>query len=138
VEREAAGLDSRFPDVAWHARAVRASLEAYAGWASEPARRFRSGAAFLTNGIVEAMEAGGIEVDLTLEPAASLARRAVHVPTSVDVSPIVGRYTAPHKGQIALTEPLPVSEHLAIQPRRVQSRKVEHSHQTETPWGHST
>ena len=89
-----------FHDVAWHARAVRASLDAYAGWAGEPARRFRSGAAFLTNGIVEALEAGGIEVDLTLEPATSWARQAVHVPTSIDVSPIVGQHTdcrgAPH------------------------------------------
>jgi len=89
-----------FQDVAWHARAVRASLEAYAGWAGAPARRFRSGAAFLTNGIVEAMEAGGVEVDLTLEPAGNWGRQAAHVPTSIDVSPIVGRYTdcraAPH------------------------------------------
>jgi hypothetical protein len=77
-----------FHDVAWHARAVRASLEGHAGWAREPARRSRSGAAFLTNGIVEAMEADGIEVDLTLELAASWARQAVHGPTSIDATAV--------------------------------------------------
>ena len=90
-----------FEDAAWHARTVRGSLEAYAGWAGEPARRFRGGAGFLTNGIVETLEARGVEVDLTLEPVVSWGLEAVHVPTSIDVSPIVGRFTdcrtAPHR-----------------------------------------
>jgi len=90
-----------FDDARWLARTVRASLEAYAGWAGEPARRFRGGAGFLSNGIIEELEAGGVEVDLTLEPVASWGLEAVHVPTSIDASPVVGRYTdcrtAPHR-----------------------------------------
>src|SRR5262249_44977926 len=90
-----------FDDARWLARTVRASLEAYAGWAGEPARRFRGGAGFLSNGIIEALEAGGGEGDLTLEPVASWGLEAVHVPTSIDASPFVGRYTdcrtAPHR-----------------------------------------
>lgn len=90
-----------FDDATWHARTIRASLEAYAGWAGELARRFRGGAGFLTNGIVETLEAGGVEVDLTLEPVVSWALEAGYVPTSVDASPIVGRPTdcrsAPHQ-----------------------------------------
>ena len=56
---------------------------------------------FLSDGIIEALEAGGVEVDLTLEPVASWGLEAVHVPTSIDASPVVGRYTdcrtAPHR-----------------------------------------
>ena len=36
------------------------------------------------------------------------------------------------------SERLPVPEHLAIEPRRGRSRKVERSHRSETQWKHST
>ena len=74
-EGEAYAWIHDFHDAAWHTRAVRAALEAYAGWAGEPARRFGSAAAFLTKRIVQEMESGGVELDLIPEPAASWGLR---------------------------------------------------------------
>jgi hypothetical protein len=82
-----------FADAAWLTRCTRFSLEAYAQWAGSPARRFRAGAGFLTNEIVDAIEQCGIKVDLTLEPTVSWGLDATDVTTSLDASPIVGSYT---------------------------------------------
>lgn len=82
-----------FADAAWLAHCTRFSLEAFARWAGSPALRFRSGAGFLTNEIVEAIHQCGVKVDLSLEPVAGWGLNASDVNTSVDTSPIVGAYT---------------------------------------------
>jgi hypothetical protein len=82
-----------FGDAAWHAHVTRFSLEAYAGWAGSPAQRFRSGAGFLTNEIVEVLDRWGVQVELSLEPVAGWGLGSSNVPTAVDTSPLVGTYT---------------------------------------------
>lgn len=82
-----------FADVNWHAHVTSFSLDAYARWAGSPALRFRSGAGFLTNGIVDVIDRSGVKVDLTLEPVAGWGLAASAVPTGIDSSPIVGAYT---------------------------------------------
>ncbi len=82
-----------FGDAEWVAYSTRFSLEAHARWAGARVQRFRSGAAFLTNEIVEVIDRCGVEVDLTLEPVAGWALSAADVPTSIDTSPIVGVFT---------------------------------------------
>jgi len=77
----------------WPAHATRFALAAYSEWAGAPAQRFRAGAGFLTNRIVEAAEQAGVEVDLSLEPVTGWGVSASVVPTGVDSSPIVGAYT---------------------------------------------
>jgi len=82
-----------FADAAWLADCTRSSLEAYARWAGSPARRFRTGAGFLSNEIVDVMDQCGVQVELGLEPVAGWGLEGTHVPTSVDTSPMVGAYT---------------------------------------------
>jgi hypothetical protein len=82
-----------FADAEWLTRCTRFSLEAYARWAGSPARRFRAGAGFLSNEIVDVIEQCGVKVDLSLEPVAGWGLEATDVPTSLDASPIVGNYT---------------------------------------------
>lgn len=81
-----------FADAAWLAHCTRFSLDAYARWAGSPARRVRAGAGFLSNGIVDVMDQCGVKVELGLEPVAGWGLDAMHVPTSVDTSPMVGAY----------------------------------------------
>lgn len=82
-----------FGDGDWQADATRFALEAYGQWAGAPARLFRAGAGFLTNGIVEAAEQAGVEIDLSLEPVTGWGVNASAVPSGTDSSPIVGAYT---------------------------------------------
>jgi len=82
-----------FGDGDWHAHSTRFALDAYARWAGCPAERFRSGAGFLTNGIVDVIDQCGIKVDLTLEPVSGWGLVASAVAAGVDSSPIVGPYT---------------------------------------------
>jgi hypothetical protein len=82
-----------FGDPEWQASATRFALEAFGHWAGTPARRFRAGAGFLTDQVVEAAERAGVEVDLTLEPVTGWGVTARAVPTGVDSSPIIGAYT---------------------------------------------
>lgn len=79
-------------DTEWLVRCVRSSLEAYAQWAGSPARRFRAGAGFLSNEIVDVLDQCGVKVDLGLEPVAGWGLDATEVPTSLDASPIVGNF----------------------------------------------
>jgi hypothetical protein len=82
-----------FEDVQWQTYATRFALDAFGRWAGAPARRFRVGAGFLTNQIVEAAEQAGVEVDLSLEPVTSWGMHASAVRSGVDSSPIVGAFT---------------------------------------------
>ena len=79
-------------DAAWLAHCTRAALDAFAQWDGRPARRFRAGAAFLANEIVEVLDQCGVEVELSLEPVAGWWLTASDVATAVDTSPIVGVY----------------------------------------------
>lgn len=49
-----------FSDGGWQGSATRFALEAFGEWAGTPVRRFRAGAAFLSNRIVEAAERAGV------------------------------------------------------------------------------
>ena len=82
-----------FADADFHAHTVRFALDAFARWAGAPATRYRAGAGFLTNGMVEALDQCGVAVELGLEPVAGWGLAASAVPSGVDESPIVGRYT---------------------------------------------
>lgn len=83
-------------DPAWLTACTRASLEGFARWAGAPAQRFRSGAAFLSNEIVAALEEHGVDVDLTLEPVSGWGLHAMEVVTAIDRSPLVGWYSDCH------------------------------------------
>jgi hypothetical protein len=82
-----------FADHDWIAQATRSALDAYARWNGSPAQRFRGGAGFLTNGIIEVAEQCGVKVDLTLELGVALGFTWWKVPSAIDNSPILGRYT---------------------------------------------
>ena len=82
-----------FADAAWLADCTRLSLEGFARWAGTPARRVRAGAGFLTNEMVDVMDECGVKVELGLEPVAGWGLGGIHVPTSMDTSPMVGAYT---------------------------------------------
>jgi hypothetical protein len=84
-----------FADATWLAHSTRFALDAYASWAGAPAQRFRAGAGFLTNGIVDVIDQCGVRVDLTLEPITNWVS-ASDIPTGVDSSPMVGTYTDCH------------------------------------------
>lgn len=79
-------------DVSWLRACTASSLAIFADATGTPARHIRFGAGFLCNEIVDAAEAHGVFVDLTLEPVAGWGLRATDVPTTVDSSPIVGAY----------------------------------------------
>jgi len=81
-----------FADAEWLEHCTRFSLEAYAKWAGAPARRFRSGAGFLTNEIVALVDQCGVQVDLTIEPVAGWGLSETSVDSRVDKSPMVGAY----------------------------------------------
>jgi hypothetical protein len=85
-----------FGDPSWHAQSTTFALDAFARWSGSPALRFRSGAGFLTNGIVDVIDRCGVRVDLTLEPVSGWGLAASNVPTGIDSSPIVGAYTDCH------------------------------------------
>lgn len=85
-----------FADADWHARSVGAALDGFAAWAGTPAQRYRAGAGFLTNGMVNVLEQRGVGVELSLEPVAGWGLHASDVPSGVDASPIVGPYTDCH------------------------------------------
>lgn len=82
-----------FADAGWLAHCTRFSLEAFAGWAGSPARRFRAGAGFLSNEIVDVIDECGVKVELGLEPVAGWGLEDTEVSTSIDASPMVGAYT---------------------------------------------
>jgi hypothetical protein len=81
-----------FSDGEWQADSTRFALEAFGEWAGTPARRFRAGAAFLTDRIVETAESAGVAVDLSLEPVTGSIVGAATVRSAVDETPMVGLY----------------------------------------------
>jgi hypothetical protein len=85
-----------FGDASLHAHSIRFALDVYARWAGVPARRFRSGAGFLTNGIVAVIDDRGVTVDLTLEPVRGWGLTASAVTAGIDSSPMLGAYTDCH------------------------------------------
>lgn len=81
-----------FADGAWLARCTEAALDGFAQWNGAPATRFRAGAGFLSNEIVDALERCGVRAELALEPVAGWWLNATHVGTDVDRSPFRGAY----------------------------------------------
>ena len=81
-----------FADREWLVHCTRSSLDAYSRWIGSPAQRFRGGAGFLTNDVIEVADQCGVKVDLSLEPVASWGLTMRKVPSAVDDSPRVGRY----------------------------------------------
>jgi hypothetical protein len=82
-----------FADANWNMRCAKFALEAYADWCGTPAKRFRGGAGFLTNDIVEVVDQCGVTVDLTLEPVEAWSSISRVVPSGVDTSPYIGVHT---------------------------------------------
>lgn len=76
----------------WLSWCVRFSLDAFAGWRGEPARRYRAGAGFMNDDVVAVLDASGVAVELALEPVAGWWLTASTVACGVDESPIEGRY----------------------------------------------
>ena len=79
-----------FADIAWNVRCVKFALDAYENWCGTPAQRFRGGAGFVHNDIVELVDRCGVKVDLTLEPVAPWSSPARLVPSGIDASPYIG------------------------------------------------
>src|SRR5262249_6965437 len=80
-----------FSDREWIVHSTKSALEVYARWSGSPAQRFRGGAGFLTNEIVQVAEQCGVKGDLTLELGVALAFTWWRVGGAVDESPIVCR-----------------------------------------------
>ena len=79
-----------FLDGKWNEQCTRFALDAFASWNKAPARRFRSGAGFLTEEIVSALELHGVQVDMSLEPVDAWPASFSEVPTGIDSSPYLG------------------------------------------------
>ncbi|MCP5346828.1 MAG: hypothetical protein R3F41_15475 [Gammaproteobacteria bacterium] len=82
-----------FEDARWLAACTKYSMEAFSDWAGEQVSRTRYGAGFLTNEIIDTFDKGGVRAELTLEPVSHWGVQRDTVPTSIDSSPMVGRYT---------------------------------------------
>jgi hypothetical protein len=82
-----------FADASWNMRCTKFALEAYADWCGTPAQRFRGGAGFLVNEIVDIVDQCGVKVDLTLEPVQAWSSPSRVVPSGVDTSPYIGVHT---------------------------------------------
>jgi hypothetical protein len=82
-----------FSDRDWIVHSTRSALDAYERWSGSCVQRFRAGAGFLTNDIIEVAEQCGVKVDLTLELGVALGFTWWKVASAVDESPMVGRYT---------------------------------------------
>jgi hypothetical protein len=79
-----------FADSSWNVDCVKFALAAYATWSGAAAKRFRGGAGFLSNNVVEALDQSGVEVELSLEPLG--ARPFTEVGSAIDSSPYVGSH----------------------------------------------
>ena len=82
-----------FADAAWLRECTQATLDAYAACAGERVRRFRAGAGFLCDDIVDVLDRNGVDAELSLEPIESGGLRMPAVTTAIDESPMIGRYT---------------------------------------------
>lgn len=82
-----------FEDARWLVECTKYSMEVFSDWAGEQVIRTRYGAGFLTNDIIDTFAKGGVRTELTLEPVSHWGVQRDNVPTSIDSSPMVGRYT---------------------------------------------
>ncbi len=82
-----------FGNAGWLARHTRMALDAFDRGCGASAKRYRAGAGFLVNAIIEAIDQSGVLVDLTLEPVAGWGLTVKEVNSGTDCSPIVGSYT---------------------------------------------
>lgn len=82
-----------FRDRQWLRDSTQFALNAFARCNGSPARRFRAGAGFLSNDIVDVLDRNGVAVELGLEPVAGWGLRSTFVPSGIDKSPMVGEYT---------------------------------------------
>jgi hypothetical protein len=85
-----------FADAEWAAYCTRFAIQAFSQWQGSPALRFRAGAGFITNTVVDVVEQCGIKVDLGLEPVSGFGLYAAEVATAIDSSPMIGPYTDCH------------------------------------------
>ena len=79
-----------FFDAQFNAKCTKFALDAFAEGSGSPALRFRGGAGFLANEMVEVFEQCGVKVDLTLEPVDAWSASFSTVPSGIDESPYVG------------------------------------------------
>jgi hypothetical protein len=78
-----------FSDDAWLTYCVHFSLDAFEKWHGSPALRFRSGAGYLSNKVIETIDQHGVLVDLSLESV----NHCDLIKTGVDESPVWGTLT---------------------------------------------
>jgi hypothetical protein len=79
-------------DEGWLRECTEFSLDEFERATGSPARLYRSGAGHLDEAIVDVLDARGVDLDLTLEPARRWAQDAPRIATAVDDSPVVGRF----------------------------------------------
>jgi hypothetical protein len=91
--REHAAWVHDFASSAWLRECTQATLDAFAACTGERVRRFRAGAGFLCDDIVDVLDRNGVDAELSLEPIESGGLRMPAVTTSIDESPLIGRYT---------------------------------------------
>jgi hypothetical protein len=82
-----------FGDAAWLAYCTQCSLDGFAQWRGARPEYYRAGAGFLSNTIIEVLEANGVKIDLSLEPVKGWGVTATSVGTAIDASPFIGLYT---------------------------------------------
>lgn len=80
-------------DADWTAHCTEFALDAFAHWQGSPALRFRAGAGFQSNRMIQILDERGIKVELSLEPIKGWWLYSSKVQTAIDSSSIVGRYT---------------------------------------------
>ena len=82
-----------FEDAAWLAYCTKFALDGFARWRGSRTERYRAGAGFLSNTIIEVLAANGVKIDLSLEPVRGWGVTDTNVGTAIDASPFIGTYT---------------------------------------------
>jgi hypothetical protein len=80
-------------DAQWLRDCTDYSLDAFQQWNCSPATLFRSGAAYMSNDIVDVLDQRGVIAEMSLEPVAGWWTDSKVVRTEIDDSPIVGTFT---------------------------------------------
>jgi hypothetical protein len=81
-----------FGDASWLRECTEFSLDAFEECTGAKTQLYRAGAGFLSNDIIDVLDARGVPIEMSLEPVSSWGLTAEIVPTATDSSPIVGKF----------------------------------------------
>ena len=80
-------------DPQWLRDCTEFSLNAFQQWNRSPATLFRAGANYMSNDIIDVLDARGVIAEMSLEPVTGYWMDDKVVRTSIDESPVVGTFT---------------------------------------------